>query len=221
MKRIFTIALALTLMITAFAIPASAAEKPFLPDPGVYLDAQGEAYDSGTSNGESYVIYVYAAYQTLDNLNAFVNDYANDLAQLNYTTVNLDDEDAAYYAQYQHATGPAAELMILFNDDQNRLSNGEACEWLILLYVPGTVEFTLGVANGGQGAQGQGGQGAQGQGGQGGHQHSGLPCIPCGGTGTCLVCGGDGEASFGLITGPCIGCMGTGVCGICRGNGSF
>lgn len=225
MKRIIAYMLTLVLVLAAFTIPASAAEKPYLPDPGPYMDAEGALYDTTSSNGVEINFYLYEPYKTLDEMNAFINAYATDVKGMDYSLVAADDE-CAYSVIYQHSSGPAAKLMIYFNDDADRCNAGEACSWLVLLGVPETIDFALtnggnNDSNGNNDGNGNGNNDDDHNGNDHDHEDGGNPCLLCMATGKCLLCGGNGEVTLGNISAPCLGCFGKGVCNFCQGKGWF
>lgn len=232
MKRMLIYVITLAMILAAFAIPASAAQKPYLPDPGPYMDAKGELYDTESAEGMQINFYLYEPYKTLDEMNAFINAYATDLKDLGYS-LEATDDDCAYSVIYRHESGLGAKLMIYFNDDADRANNGEACSWQVLLAVPDAFDFALNNAGGNNGGNDNDNNNDNDNGNDGGNNDSGNhgdghdhgtgsnPCLLCLATGKCLLCNGKGEITLGAITSPCLGCFGKGICNFCQGQGWF
>ena len=133
MKRIVTMILALTLLVSLLVFPASAAQTLDILDPGRILGVKGNCYNATGKN--IYDMYVYDFYGTPENVEDFLQAYEKEMDKTAFTRTIMESETAEYSAYYFYKDQLVMIMRVSLEEDLSREYGKGMAEWFAMLLV--------------------------------------------------------------------------------------
>ena len=133
MKRIVTLTLALVLMVSMFAFPASAAQTLDILDPGKLLGVKGNVYESRVPN--SYDMHMYDFFGKQDDVENFLKKYEEEMDKTAFTRIVSESDTEEYNVFYYHQDELVMIMSVDMDEDLSREYGKGAARWSLLLMV--------------------------------------------------------------------------------------